>query len=289
MRQEKTETEKTQTQTETKIVPRRGYSHSPSIERTLDEKNDTKSPSSSSSRSPQAKGGKEPREMKRDYYKNQTRLHRDQHNLQEYQEEGNESREEEDESHGASTMFPNERTDTLKVESHERRKSHPEKTASSRSHHQMASRVKKSRLSRKDDWNSKNDPIKLKSKRDSPERLTRYPTKRDDSRSRSPIRDKSLMKQCSSGKKDANRRSSYSSRPSSTFRKSEFSHSSNSEIDSSNESSQSSSPIRSKSTNMKNKSLKDLVKQSRKAVNLSYGSYTSDGKKLFTEYHRLHE
>ena len=151
----------------------------------------------------------------------------------------------------------------------------------------MASRVKKSRLSRKDDWNSKNDPIKLKSKRDSPERLTRYPTKRDDSRGRSPIRKKSSMKQSSNVKRDDNRH--YSSRPSSTFRKSEFSHSSNSEIDSSNESSQSSSPIRSKSSNMKNKSLKDLVKQSRKAVNLSYGSYTSDGKKLFTEYHRLHE
>ena len=216
-------------------------------------KNDRKSPSSSSSRSPPAKGGKEPREIKRDrhYYKNQIRLHRDQHNLQEYREEGNEYREEEDESHGASTMFaPNERNDTLEVESHERRISHPGKSANSPSHHPIASRVKKSRLSRKDDWNSKNDPIKLKSKRDSPERLTRYPTKRDDSRSRSPIRNKSLMKQCSNGKKDANRRSHYSSRPSSTFRKSEFSHSSNSEIDSSNESSQSSSPIRSKSSNM---------------------------------------
>ncbi len=87
-------------ETETKIVPRRCYSHSPSIERSPDEKNDTKSPSSSSSRSPPAKRGKEPRETKRDrhYYKNQIRLHRDQHNLQEY-------REEEDESHGASTMF----------------------------------------------------------------------------------------------------------------------------------------------------------------------------------------
>jgi hypothetical protein len=83
-------------------------------------KNDRKSPSSSSSRSPPAKGGKEPREIKRDrhYYKNQIRLHRDQHNLQEYREEGNEYREEEDESHGASTMFaPNERTDTLELRS----------------------------------------------------------------------------------------------------------------------------------------------------------------------------
>ena len=53
-------------ETETKIVPRRCYSHSPSIERSPDEKNDTKSPSSCSSRSPPAKRGKEPRETKRD-------------------------------------------------------------------------------------------------------------------------------------------------------------------------------------------------------------------------------
>ncbi len=133
-------------------------------------KNIIRYPSSSSSRSPPLKRGKEQQKTKRErnYYSNQIRRHRGQLNLKESREEGNESREEGYESHGSSSMFsPNQRTDTLDRESHERRISYPGKRGGSRSHHPIASSKKESRVSRKDDWNTKNDTIMLTSERES--------------------------------------------------------------------------------------------------------------------------